>query len=47
MHRASTMQYNIINYINCNNCNKIKLPHHVCLYCGYYKNKQVININKK
>ncbi len=47
MHRASTMRYNIINYINCSNCTKVRLPHHICLHCGYYNNKQVLVINKK
>ena len=25
----------------CDNCGEMKLPHHVCPYCGYYKGKAV------
>lgn len=31
----------------CPNCNKAILPHHVCLNCGHYKGKQVIDIKTK
>lgn len=26
----------------CSRCGAPKLPHHVCLECGYYKNREVI-----
>ena len=25
----------------CDNCNEMKLPHHVCPHCGYYKGKAI------
>ena len=27
----------------CDNCGEPKLPHHVCMHCGYYKGKAVIS----
>lgn len=29
----------------CSNCENKKLPHKVCSECGYYKNKQVLNLS--
>ena len=26
----------------CPQCGEVKLPHHVCPNCGYYKNREVI-----
>lgn len=31
----------------CDHCGKVKLPHRVCPYCGYYKGKEVIKIKEK
>ena len=28
----------------CTQCSKLKKPHHVCPYCGYYNGKQVKTI---
>jgi len=28
----------------CPECNQPKLPHRVCPHCGYYKNKEVIQV---
>lgn len=28
----------------CPQCHEIKRPHHVCLNCGYYKDKEVIEV---
>lgn len=30
----------------CPNCGEPKLPHRVCLHCGYYKGKQVLVIGE-
>lgn len=30
--------------VKCPQCHEPKLPHRVCGSCGYYKNKEVINI---
>ncbi len=35
------------NLAKCSHCGKAVLSHHVCLVCGYYKNRQVIKIKSK
>lgn len=31
----------------CSKCGKPVLPHTICLNCGYYKKKEIINVLKK
>ena len=31
----------------CDNRGEFKLPHHVCLSCGYYNKKEIIQINEE
>ena len=31
----------------CSNCGRMILPHRVCVYCGYYKGRQVVTIAVK
>lgn len=33
--------------VECPQCHKPRLPHHVCLSCGTYKGVQVIEIKEK
>ena len=33
--------------IICSHCGRAILPHNICIFCGYYKNKEVLNFNKK
>ncbi len=33
--------------VTCSNCNHMKLPHHVCQNCGYYKGREVISVEKE
>ncbi|MDR0752622.1 MAG: 50S ribosomal protein L32 [Mycoplasmataceae bacterium] len=33
--------------VACSKCGKQIKPHTVCSYCGYYKNKKIINVGKK
>lgn len=35
------------NFIKCSKCGADSLPHLVCLNCGYYKGKEVVNVLKK
>lgn len=30
----------------CPQCNESRLPHHVCPHCGYYKGRQVIEVEE-
>ncbi|MDP6625999.1 MAG: 50S ribosomal protein L32 [Nitrospinota bacterium] len=31
----------------CPHCHEVKMPHHVCPSCGYYKGREVIRIKEK
>jgi len=31
----------------CPQCKKEILPHHVCPYCGFYKNRQIIKLKEE
>ena len=33
-------------FVKCSKCNKMIPPHRVCAYCGFYKNKEVIDVFK-
>lgn len=35
------------NLIPCPQCKQLKLPHQICRVCGYYKGRQVIEIEEK
>ncbi len=35
------------NLVKCKKCGKSILPHTVCSFCGYYKDKQIINVLEK
>ncbi len=30
--------------VECPQCHQMKLDHHVCKFCGYYKGKEVIKV---
>lgn len=32
--------------VECPQCHKLKLPHHVCPECGHYKDREVISVAK-
>lgn len=34
------------NLVACSNCQRLKLPHRVCPYCGYYAGRPVIEIEE-
>ena len=42
--RRSHMALNSRIFIKCPHCGRKILPHRVCPYCGYYKNKEVIDV---
>lgn len=29
---------------NCSNCGEVKMPHRVCPSCGYYRDREVIEV---
>jgi large subunit ribosomal protein L32 len=35
------------NLIACSNCGVLSLPHTVCQNCGFYKGREVVEIEKK
>lgn len=45
--RSANSKITLTSLSTCPNCKKIKLPHRVCLYCGYYNGKPVMVIKTK
>ncbi|OGN05829.1 MAG: 50S ribosomal protein L32, partial [Candidatus Yanofskybacteria bacterium RIFCSPHIGHO2_01_FULL_44_22] len=35
------------NLIACPHCHKMIMPHIVCKFCGFYKNREVVNVLAK
>jgi len=36
-----------LNLVTCRNCGDWKRPHHVCMTCGTYRGRQVIQIEER
>jgi hypothetical protein len=36
-----------IKFSPCDHCNQPKLPHRVCLNCGYYDKEEIVNVLSK
>lgn len=34
-------------FSKCSHCSEIKLPHVICTNCGYYNDRQVVDVLKK
>ncbi|MXY41628.1 MAG: 50S ribosomal protein L32 [Rhodospirillaceae bacterium] len=32
------------NVVECPNCGELKRPHHVCAACGYYGDREIIDV---
>lgn len=32
--------------IACPNCGENRLPHHVCPHCGFYKGREVVDVDR-
>ncbi|NIQ03719.1 MAG: 50S ribosomal protein L32 [Nitrospinaceae bacterium] len=43
-HRRSHDSLKSPAYNECPQCHEIKQPHHVCPHCGYYKGKEVMEV---
>jgi len=35
------------NLVSCPNCGDMRLPHHVCPNCGYYKGREVVDVDRE
>lgn len=42
--RASNIKMTAPNLSICPQCNETKLPHRICGSCGYYKDKEVMEV---
>lgn len=42
--RAKTYRAISVTVEKCPNCGEYKMPHRVCLHCGYYNGRQVLEI---
>jgi large subunit ribosomal protein L32 len=45
--RAKTYEAYSVAVTVCPNCGAAKLPHRVCLHCGYYDKKQIFEVSEK
>jgi large subunit ribosomal protein L32 len=45
--RRSSLHFSAPKLVVCPQCGKLKLPHAVCPYCGYYKGREVIDVLKE
>lgn len=44
--KAANMKISVRSVASCSRCGSPKLPHRVCGHCGYYKNRQVVEIKE-
>ena len=35
------------NLVQCTNCGHLRLPHRVCLHCGYYQGQEIIEVEEE
>ncbi|MBM3459684.1 MAG: 50S ribosomal protein L32 [Armatimonadetes bacterium] len=45
--RAANFKLELPNVDTCPRCRAPKLPHHVCLSCGFYKNRMVLDVRSR
>lgn len=43
--RASSYTLNKATVTECPHCNEAKQPHRICRACGYYKDREVVNVD--
>jgi len=44
--KAANSKLSIPSRAKCSRCGAPKLPHRICAQCGYYKNRQVVEIKE-
>jgi len=42
--RRANWKLRVPGMVECPQCHELKLPHRVCRECGYYKNREVLNV---
>jgi len=45
--RRANWRINAFNIVLCPECQEPKLPHRICLYCGSYKGRRIIEVIEK
>ncbi len=43
MRRANNTRITLVKVVECPHCGEFTKPHHVCTYCGYYKDREIIS----
>lgn len=43
--RRSHHALNNTAHVECKNCGEMKRPHHVCASCGYYGEREVVEVS--
>lgn len=46
MRKSQYLKMSMPSLSKCPNCGSQKLPHRVCLYCGFYKGQEVIKMEE-
>lgn len=46
MKRSINMKMNLPQLTKCSECGGLTPPHRVCVHCGYYKGRLVLEVNK-
>ncbi len=44
--RRANWKLSLPTLVECPQCHQMKLSHHVCKNCGYYRKRQVINMDE-
>lgn len=42
--RRANWKMSSVNLVKCPRCGSLMLPHRVCKSCGYYSNKQIVEV---
>ena len=45
--RSSVWKLNAPALVKCSKCGELKRPHRICVNCGYYNGREVINMDNQ